>query len=257
MRILLFIVLLLISSLRTEAAEMQLLFWYPGEAGTAAQAQPLLDQFAALLARHTPGTTWSMHYLRNEQTGLQQIRKRRPQFGIVSYAMYWKHRAALAMTPTAQTRPLPSGNTEEPWVMIPGFCKEAPTRKAIFSSQPFAPALLQSMFGTEKITKDLDITSNMLKTLQEMANGSCQDAVLSPAEYRSLKALKAEWATSLIVTATAVLPTPPVVRFGTQPSADAVQKALLSISQDPNARPILTELRLKGFAPATPDVPPR
>ncbi|MBI2346423.1 MAG: hypothetical protein HYV03_05995 [Deltaproteobacteria bacterium] len=96
-----------------KAALLLFCFWYPGEAGTSAQAQPLLDQFAALLSTHTPGISWRTTYLPTESEGLAFIRAKSPSFGIVSYPVYYKYRASLSMTRLASTRLLPDGRAEE------------------------------------------------------------------------------------------------------------------------------------------------
>ncbi|MBI2346422.1 MAG: hypothetical protein HYV03_05990 [Deltaproteobacteria bacterium] len=89
----------------------------------------------------------------------------------------------------------------------------------------------------------------MLDTLKKLATTqSCDLAILSETERRSLAAMKAPWATQLTtVIRSALFPTPQVVRFGDQPNATAVQEALRRLTADPLAKPLLAEMRLAGF----------
>lgn len=229
------------------------LFWYPGEAGTTAQAQPLLDQFAERLGAHTPGTTWKANYFPTEAAGRAFITSRRPAFGIVSYAMEAKYGKRLALTPIAATRPLPAGKTTESLALYAGPCPTsatAPSGAAVYSSQPWPTDLLRRILPQYTGTP-LTPTAGMRRTLEQMTQaGRCEQAILSAAEQASLHVLKTPWANRLtLVARSQPIPTPRVVAFGAQPRTAALREALLRLGSDPAAREILAEMRFAGFDP--------
>lgn len=234
------------------AGVQTLIVWYPGETGTAVDAQPLLDQFAAHLGRLTPGTTWKMRYCPEEAEGLRFIRSQRPAFGIVSLAMYLHHRATVKMSPIASTLPLPQGKSTETLTFVEGPTDEPPKGRLLFTTQRYPTAWLLNVFPTlpaHARRATVQVTSDMRKTLQQVAEGSGHAAVLTAAEQVSFGALKGEWTRRLSATPSRPIPSPYVVQFGTQPLAERVQKALAAISRDPIAKALLEEMRLSGFAP--------
>lgn len=237
------------------AAELGFIFWYPGEAGTTAQAQPILYQFAALLAKHTPGTTWRPQYIPSEERGMAFIKGQKPAIGIVSYLMYWKHRDLLGMKALASTRPLRS--SIRTLALVEGPCTQTGGAALLFGSEPYPLRFLHEVFaGSEDALRpwpsgSVSNTNDMRATLKQMAeSGSCNRAVLSGAESASLKGSKAVWASSIkILASSRPIPVPPVVAFGSQAIAQQVSQALLTLGRDPDAKEILSEMRLAGFAP--------
>ncbi|MBI4366486.1 MAG: hypothetical protein HY543_06680 [Deltaproteobacteria bacterium] len=232
------------------------LFWYPGGAGDALAAQPLLDQFTKLLETELSGTAWRGIYIPVEDKGISFIRGPKPAFGIVSRLMYRKHRVALGMEAIATTRPLPHGKTEERLSLVKGPCTTASGAARIFGSEPFSLAYLREVFGAQGAdaltawpTGNVSDAADMRRTVQSIAeSGSCSAAVLTEREQAAMRAIKAPWKDALRqVAVSAPIPTPPVVRFGAQPQAAALREALLRIGRSPAARAILHELRLAGF----------
>lgn len=233
-------------------------FWYPGETGSAVQAQPLLDQFTALLEQETPGVDWNAIYIPVEDKGVSFIRSQRPVFGIVSYAMYWKYRTPLHMTPIAATKLLPSGDVTERLTLVGGNCQSTETgARLLYASQPYPLDLLHAVFAAQHqllapwpSSGTVSVTREMRGTLQQLVeHGACHLAVLSAAEQAALKATKGSWAQQVrtLVTSDEV-PTPLVVRFGTDPLADTVRGALFKLAGRRDAKPVLQEMRLAGFA---------
>lgn len=259
MRRWIFLVVICVAFPSAHAEEHHFLFWYPGEAGSTPQAQPLLDQFAERLDAQTPGMTWKAIYFSTESAGRAFLTARRPSFGIVSYAMYMKYRQRFGMAPIAATRPLPEGKTTEVLALYAGPCAAVTGGAAVYCSQPWPLELLRTTFSqNDRVqswrTGQLRVISNMRQTLEQMTQGApCALAILSGAEQAALGALKAPWVNQLTLVARSTpLPTPPVVAFrafGSQPHEALVREALLTMSKDPAAGALLNEMRLAGFSP--------
>ncbi len=227
-------------------AAHRFIFWYPGEAGTTAQAQPLLDAFSAYLASKLPGTTWEARYFSSESEGARYIRANKPAFGIVSQLMFQRYR--LGMERLLATRPLPHGKTQERWHVVLGPCDEAPKSRMTYSAEPFTRSDLEQMFSDLSFGQ-ITLTNNLLGMLKDIAHGSCHQAVVSERVWTTVQHAGA-WTQSLTARPTAQpLPTPSVVKF---PNADtnlAVQltNVLRGMAKNADGQALLTEMRLAGF----------
>lgn len=240
--------LLLLYTLPAHATSThRFIFWHPGEAGTTAQAQPLMDLFAAYLAQKIPGTSWEAKYFSSESDGKQFIRSQRVAFGIVSQLMVQRHGAALGMQQLLTTRPLPHGKHSERWVLVRGVCDT--TSGIIYTTEPFSSFEVQRLLGQPLGDAHTKPTADLLGTLKIIATRGCDRALLSERVWNTIQRA-GPWAKTLTAQLTSdPIPTPSVVQFPGADSAVATQltTALRTMSSNLNGREILAGLRLAGF----------
>ncbi|MBI4237912.1 MAG: hypothetical protein HY696_05775 [Deltaproteobacteria bacterium] len=235
------------------AAEHAFIFWYPGGGGNTAQAQPLLDQFAAYLGSKTSNVTWHAKYFGNVESGLQFARAGRPSFGIVSYLMYAQYGQALGMQRILTAVPLAHGKAEESWHFVEGQCDETPAPLIIYMSEPLTLAMIHQDFPNQKLERagqpaKLQTTGNLLGMLKQIAAGSCHAAIVSEREWHGVS--RTSWARDLHSTVSNTThPAALVVRFtgATSESATKTEETLRGMSGNVQGKAILTELQLKGF----------
>lgn len=242
------VLLWLVPSL-AHAATLRLIVWHPGEAGTTAQAQPLMDLWGDYLATHIPGTTWEIRYFPDVGGGRAWVNNQRPAFGIVNDVARAQVPPHMAVRNLLATRPLPHGRTTEHRHWVRGPCADTKAAAVVHATAPLPAAGIQRDFALAKAPQ-VHITPNLLGTLKQIAGGVCASAVVSEREWRTIARLTTPWRQALRATpSTRAHPTPRVVQFGATGAAhaDGLQRALRGMNSDAEGRTILGELQLKGF----------
>lgn len=226
------------------------LFWYPGEAGTTAQAQPLLDEFAAYLAEKIPETRWEPRYFATIAEGKRYVKQKRPVFGIVSHLMYAQFGETLGMQRVLLTKPLPHGQSHESWYLVDGPCAAGAKRSGTtYASEPIPLRTAQTAFPNAELTA-LSPTENLLGKLKQIGAGSCERAILNEREWYTISRLRIAWRAGLQETKSHnAHPSPSVVQFRKVDAeiAGILVAVLRGMSADPEGKEILQELRLAGF----------
>ena len=230
----------------------KMIFWYPGEAGSTEEAQPFLDVFLAYLNDKTQPYVIEGQYFNTIEDGLAYIKKRNPKVGIISFAAWTQYRQQLGQAVDwLSTLPLPHGKSMESYALV-GRTQNIGPNIPIFSSEPLTgPFVIEKLFPRVPANAKLSSTPQLLFTLRRIASGQIEGAaILTPTEAATLKRLTAPWAKGLVTIAQSKpVPTARVVLFDPAwKDAPKLKAALLSAGQDPKAREILVELRLKGFA---------
>lgn len=231
----------------------QFLLWYPGGGGNTAQAQPILDQFAAYLGTKTGGTPWAARYCGQVDCGLQFVRTMHPTLGIVSYLMFTQHGPTLGMQRVLAGIPLAHGKAEESWHFVAGECDETPAPLVIHTSEPLTLPVIRQHFSHLSMERaglpaTLQATGNLFGALKQIATGNCHAAIVSEREWRGVSGTG--WAKSLHATPSDTThPAAIVVSFNGAPTAIATQatQALRTMHTTAPGKAILTELQLKGF----------
>lgn len=233
------------------ADNIQMVFWYPGEAGSTSDAQPALDAFFDYINGQIAPDKISGQYFNTVPDGLKFISQSSPKIGIVSFSAYTIHKDKLKnATIIARTLPLPAGTKTESYTIV-GRGKMSTTAPVLYSKQPLTKEFVSKyVFGGQC---SLSTVQNILPVLKEIAMGTkIGGVILQPMEYQTLKNIGQPWAKELSVWHTSEpMPTAVVVAFGaTNEKIQKIKNILLKIGQDANALPILETLRLKGFADA-------
>lgn len=233
---------------------------HPGQPGSPAEAQPVMDRLAAYLSAKI-GEPVKGKYFNVLEEGLAAIPAEKPGWGIVGLGFYAQYGRKFAMQPLASTRP--SGRSKDVWRLTAPKAGPDDWRKltgevrgmGLFEAKA-APCLL--FRGVSPIPSPLPFvlegTANPLKSLRDAAKGKIAGCVLDQTQYDALASLP-QAAELKTVHASAELPTSPVVSF-CPPNAAVVKvgQALQAMKGDPAAAEILTLLLTDGFGPADPDL---
>jgi hypothetical protein len=235
---------------RTDNAKM--VFWYPGEAGSTEDAQPVIDAFLDYLSRGLAPNSVTGKYFNTIDGGLRYISGEKPKVGVVSFAAWTENRGKLGnATVMLAALPLPQGKTTEQYALV-GIVKDVPAGATIYSSEPFTKAFIKEhLFAELPEDAAFEQTDRIFVQLKDIAGGKEKAfAILTPMEAASLKKLSSPWVKPLrFLKESKAVSTARVVLF--DPSwKDAVKlsEVLISSGNDPQAIDILEEMRLKGFA---------
>lgn len=236
----------------SRAAAQPIIFWYPGEAGSTQEAQPILEEFTQYLGTKISKLKLSPKYFNTVDEGLAFINNSKPVLGIISYSAWEEYKAKF---PEAKvwlaTNPLPSGKKEESYLLVSGETS-AGSGAPVFSSEPLTADFIVSRLGFAQAQNFTPTpTSQILMKLKAIGNGETKAmAILTPTEGSTLKMMTAPWTKKLkIVASSKPVPTARVVLFSSMPKdMESLKNTLLQIKNDPVAKGILDELRLVGFS---------
>lgn len=243
---------LLALSLPAHARNVKMIFWYPGEAGSTTEAQPVLDAFLEYINKKIAPDRIVGRYFNDVTAGLQYIMKEKPVMGIISYAAWMQNSSKLGNSKVLlATLPFPHGQQIESYSIV-GLSPEIKANAKILSSEPLELNFVkQQLFAQLPDSVTITQTPQLFAMLKKIADGSLDSsAILTPNEVATIAGMSAPWAKLLkIVTQSKPVPTARVVIFDQNwAGAEKFQKTLLSLANDPAAKPILDEMRLMGFA---------
>lgn len=228
----------------------------PGQPGTPAEAQPVMDRLAAYLTAKT-GEKVTGRYANTIQDGLAALAEVQPGWGIVGLGFFAQYGRAFTMLPLASTRP--GGRDTETWRLVTARTGpddwrglKGEVRGMTLFEKNAAPCLL--FLGQKNLPAPLPFalagTANPLKALRDAAAGKIAGCVLDNAQHQAMASLP-QAAELKTVFASAELPTSPVVGFGMpRPFYGKLAKALAGAKTDPEAAELLTLLQTDGFGPA-------
>jgi len=259
-RFLLFVALLFVAT-STQASEIKMIFWYPGEAGSTIEGQPVLDAFFDYVNKNIAPSKIAGKYFNTTDGGLQFISKQKPALGIVSYAAWEANRQKF---PNAQiwlaTNPLPHGQKEEKYILVgrsPSPPPLSPLGRGmgeglVFSSEPLSTDFISNILGLTRAQKMTPTqTPQILFKLRSIAGGTVTGrAILTPNEGATLAKMTVPWTKSLsTIQQSRPVPTARFVLFSPIPKdADKLRQVLINMRNDPEAKEILNEMRLLGFS---------
>lgn len=246
------LLLLVLCPVIAHAGAVKMLFWYPGEAGSTEEAQPVIDAFLDYVNGKIGAGTVVGRYVNTDAAGIASVKKERPAIGIVSYAAWVQHKAELAgATVVLATLPLPAGQKTERYALVSATGK-IPAGAQILSSEPLSPAFVRAeLFPNLPADAKISQTPQLLFKLKEIGEGKSNAvAILTPTEAATLAQVSAAWSQGVkTIAPSKPVPTARVLLF--DPAWKDVAKfkaALLGAGADPKAKEILTEMRLKGFS---------
>lgn len=232
----------------------QMIFWYPGEAGSTSDAQNTLDMFFDYVNERIMPYKISGKYFNTVPEGMDFIKRSRPKIGIISFAAATINKDKIgANTTILQTLPLPDGKVVEQYTIVGKGPKPSNWNNVeLFSKQPLNSDLIQRYILNANTPK-LTLISNLLLTLKDLAAGTKQGgAILQPMEYFTLRNLNQPWAKELVAWQTSKpIPTAQFVVFGeADDNIQKIKNVVLKMNQEAKGKEILETLRLKGFADA-------
>jgi len=237
------------------SAPLDFVIIQPGAPGSAAEAAPVMQAFAAYLRRKTgsPAEPAGRYFNRMDEAR-RFLRTERPAWGIVSLGVFVSGLEGPPMHPIASTRP--AGLDRDRWTLLAAV--DGPDRwrdlrgriegSVLFAAPDYAA---RRLFGepAEELPFGLAGTRRPLRAARKAASGRIAGVVLNAVQYETLKALPLH-ARLKPLARTEALPTSPVVWFG-PPGAEAERLAgvLRTMAADPAAASLLEMLRTDGFGP--------
>lgn len=233
------------------AKDIKMIFWYPGEAGSTNEAQPILDEFIKQVNSKIAPDVISCRYFNTTEGGLSFIKQEKPVVGIISYAAWKQNQATLASAGVVlSTLPIPHGKSTEEYSLV-GIDNKI-DGKNILTSEPLSASfihieLFSNILPNNKVTQ----TPQMLLKLKEIAEGKLDSlAILTPTEAATIAKLSAPWAKAIRVIYTSrPVPTARVVLFDSKwQTFEKFKTTLLTLGNDATNAEILDEMRLKGFS---------
>ncbi len=235
-----------------QAGDAKMIFWYPGEAGSTEEAQPVIDAFFDYMNRSISPEAISGQYFNTVKGGLDYIARQKPKVGIISWAAWAQNRTKLGGAKVIMaTLPLPGGKEMQTYSLV-GASKDVEPGSAIYSSEPFDPDFARRhLFPDLPEGVTISQTEGIFLRIKKIAGGEEKGfAILTPTESATLRKLKSEWAKSLkFIWTSKAVPSARVVVFDDGWKArEKFSKTLLTAGDDPGAAEILEELRLKGFS---------
>ena len=246
---------------RAFAAELKILFYYPGGQGDQQSAQPILDAFAEALKRNSGGAIDAkVFYVSDAAQGKQFILTEKPAAAILSLDVFMSQGSAWGAKVIAKTLQLPSGDGTDQYYIMGKKGAALPTSGALALVSPRA---IDAGFVSGKLfpqLKPLTLTvqpsENTVGTLRDIGGGKREGFVLLDRfEYTNVSKLKTPWAAELAVIAESPkVSSAPFVVFPANATPDtlkALESSLLKLGSDSAAKENLGNLRLKGFQAAT------
>lgn len=246
------------------AALATLVFCAPGYPGTAGDAQPFVDKFAAAAAAAAgwPAGTLAATYDPTEAGGLAKLQSSEAVLAFVPYPFFVDHGASLHLAPIAQADVAATG-TQERWTLVAkaGAISGPPSLAGytVLSVAGYAPEFVRhSALGAWSLPADVKIesTGQILSALRRIASGERAVALLDQPQAAAVSSLP--FASQLkTVTQSPPLPVAFIVVVDSRlppARAHAFQAGLLKMTHDPAAAATLSQLDLMGFV--QPRLPP-
>ena len=236
-------VILLISS-NVVAKTYDMLFWYPGGAGSTLDAQPVMELFSEYMSAKVAPDKLNATYVTSEEKGWKFIKKHKPVIAIISFPMWIKSENKLKDAKTMLSCiPLPAGKPIEKYMLV--RTSEEPSE--ILSSFPMSAKFSEMTFPNLSKTAKYRATTTILATVKRIAEGHAFWAVLTPDEAYSIMRMKSDWVKKLKTKESKPVPTAQVINLTNNPIIKKIQDIFKAIDKDTSAKEILEELRLKGF----------
>lgn len=233
------------------AKTVNMVMWYPGEAGSTEEAQPVIDLLFEYVNKKISPDKIQGKYFNSVADGLTHIGSRKPAVAIISYAAWAQNKGRLQGDVILATLPLPGGAKTESYALV-GLAGETARNLPIVSSEPLGISFVRSqLFPNIPVDAKIKESPQLIFSLKKIADGELKSqAILTPTEAATLDQISAEWATKIaVIERSKPVPSARVVLFDPAwGKAAAFKDALIKMNGDPEGREILNELRLAGFA---------
>ncbi|WP_320174819.1 PhnD/SsuA/transferrin family substrate-binding protein [Maridesulfovibrio sp.] len=227
----------------------------PGQPGTTAEAQPVMDELANYLSAKLGEKVKGVYY-NDLNAALDYLGKNKPAWSICGLTFFKSYSSKFSMAPVAST--LPQGMKKDVWRLIvpaDGPDSAEGIQGTVYGSMLYTPQSLEILFGSKKGWGfTVEGTHKALRMLRKVNKGKVSGVVLDAVQYSVIKDSDRYSGTKVIYTSSE-LPNSPVAWFGkTNDDAFRLQAVLLDMSKDPSAKELLNLLQTSGFNPADKDL---
>jgi len=240
-------------------ASMLLVFSAPGYPGTSADAQPLVDEFAAAAAAaaHWSSGSLTAVYDATEQGSLAKLAAPDAALAFMPWPFYVQHAADLHLVPLVQADVSPVG-TRQKWTLVMKSGAVAGSGLTITSTAGYAPKFVRAALGAWPLPAGVAInaSSQVLSALRRAAAGEPVAVLLDQEQAGALPGLPFAAGLRTVATSAPVPVALVAMVEGRLPKArtEPLRAALLKLSATPAGAAALSKLRLNGFVAA--DLPP-
>ena len=239
---------------RAEPPDPLIVICAPGSPGTTAEAQPVVDAFAAV-ASHKAGVPLQAVYDESEDGGVKRLQK--ASIAVVSLPFFLKHEHELGLHPRLEA--VQQGHEAlEHWTLVAekGRVTSAAALDGftIVSNAAFAPAFVRGAvlaFGRVPASTKLVQSSAVLSALHRASAGERVAVLLDATQAASLSSLP--FADKLeVIARSPALPTGIVATIDARMPAKLwkqVESALLALGADSAGASALASIQMTGFVP--------
>ncbi|NDV22525.1 phosphate/phosphite/phosphonate ABC transporter substrate-binding protein [Desulfovibrio sp. JC022] len=227
----------------------------PGQPGTTAEAQPVMDELAKYLSAKLGENVKGVYY-NDLNAALDYLGKNKPTWAISGLTFYKSYVDKFAMVPVAST--LPQGMEKDVWrLIVPASGPDSPEKVqgTVYGSMLYTPQSLGILFSGNKSGEfTVEGTHKALRMLRKVNKGKVSGVVLDAVQYSVIKD-SSRYSNTKVIYTSPKLPNSPVVWFGnTSDDAFRLQAVLLDMDKDPAANDLLKLLQTAGFNPADKDL---
>ncbi len=253
-------VLLAAAALATADEPVTFVACAPGYPGSTAEAQPVMDGFAAAVAEATGWSRGSVHaeYHEDEARGLQRLERADAGFALVPLPFFLKYEARLKLEALAQAV-AEGGRAQETWALVArkGQVKAPAALDAweIVSSTAYAPRFVRGTalggWGAVPASVRLVDSGAVISGLRRAAAGENIALVLDRAETAALESLPFAKELEVVTRSAAVPATVVCSRAGRVSAArvEQVRQALVALANRPSGAAALAAMRTESFVP--------
>ena len=240
-------------------AAVLLVFSAPGYPGSSADAQPMVDDFAAAAAAaaHWSAGSLTAVYDATEPGSLAKLSTPDAALAFMPWPFYVQHAAQLHLSALVEADVSPVG-TRQRWTLVMKTGTVGAPGLTIASTAGYAPQFVRSAVGTWPLPSNLTIaaTAQVLSALRRAATGEPVAVLLDQEQAGALPGLPFAAALHAVTTS----PPLPVALIAVvqerlpKARTEALKAGLLKLAASPDGAAVLSKLRLNGFVP--PDLPP-
>ncbi len=227
----------------------------PGYPGSTAEAQPVMDRFAAAIApaSHRPAGSVTAVYQATEEAGVTAIRSPRTAVALVTLPFFLEHREALGLQAVAQAQPA-GRSALEPWTLVAGKgAVKGPAGLAgweLRSLAGFSPRFVRrvALGGWGELPEAVTIrfTGAVLSGLRRAAAGRHVAVLLDGEQAAALDGLPFRDALEVLHRSP---PFPVSLLCTVRGRGSGLARAALGLSGNETGREALAGLRLQRFEP--------
>ncbi|WP_419778908.1 phosphate/phosphite/phosphonate ABC transporter substrate-binding protein [Maridesulfovibrio sp.] len=245
-----FIMVLALSSVAS-AGRFDFAIIQPGQPGSTADAQPVMDELAKYLSAKLGENVQGVYYNDLKAT-LDALSRGTPAWAIAGLTFFESYKNDFSMIPVAST--LPQGMKKDVWrLIVPAAGMDNPesVKGTVYGSMLYTPKGMEILFqGTKGADINAEGTHKALRMLRKVNKGKIAGVVLDAVQYSVIKDSD-RYANTKVIYTSPELPTSPVVWFGkTNDDSLRLQGVLLDMNKDPEAKGLLKLLQTSGFNPA-------
>ena len=241
-----------------DAAPFRLVACAPGYPSNTEQAQPTMNDFAAIIAAAAgwPQGALTAEYHPTEEAGISHLRDDATSLALVPLPLYLKYEQQLELTAVAQAIQA-SGSATERWsLVVPTGSIDGPQSLSgweLLGLPAYAPRFVRgpalSSWGRLPASLSVRFTRRVLEGVRRVAAGEKVAVLLNGPQTAALSAVPGADSLEVVATSPPLLAWLVVIvgdRVG-EPARQQLIDGLLGINASANVADVLETMQLRGF----------